>query len=46
VLRTPEPKQPAPVEAEEVGSAEQPSEAEAPETGAVDGEASYAVAAE
>ncbi len=48
VLRTPkaEVEQPAPVEAEDVGSAEQPSEAEAPDTEAEDGEASFAVAAE
>jgi ParB family chromosome partitioning protein len=47
-LRTPEPEaeQPAPVEAENNGTVEQPSEAEAPDTGAQDGEASYAVAAE
>ncbi|UZW56215.1 ParB/RepB/Spo0J family partition protein [Sphingobium sp. JS3065] len=44
VLRTPEPEQPAPVE--DVGSVEQPSEAEAPDTEAEDGEASFAVAAE
>ncbi len=46
VLRTPEPEQPAPVEAEDVGNGEQPSEAEAPDTEAEDGEASFAVAAE
>ena len=48
VLRTPvaEAVQPAPIEVEDVGSAEQPSAAEAPDTGAEDGEASYAVAAE
>ena len=48
ILRTPEPEaeQPAPVEAENNGTVEQPSEAEAPDTGAQDGEASYAVAAE
>lgn len=46
VLRTPEPEQPAPVEAEDAGSVEQPSEAEARDTEAEDGEASYAVAAE
>ncbi|SEI80080.1 chromosome partitioning protein, ParB family [Sphingomonas sp. OV641] len=47
-LRTPkaEAEQPAPVEVEEVGSVEQPSEAEAPDTEAEDGEASFAVAAE
>lgn len=47
-LRTPqpEPEQPAPVEAEESGSVEQPSAAEAPDTKAEDGEAAYAVAAE
>src|SRR3546814_374206 len=45
ILRTPEPEadQPAPVEAEDAGTVEQPSEAEAPDTGAQDGEASYAV---
>lgn len=48
VLRTPkaEAEQPAPVEAEDLGSVEQPSEAEAPDTEAEDGEASFAVAAE
>lgn len=46
ILRTPEPEQPAPVEAEDAGTVEQPSEAEAPEPQAEDGEASYAVAAE
>ena len=48
ILRTPEPEadQPAPVEAEDAETVEQPSEAEAPDTGAQDGEASYAVAAE
>ena len=48
VLRTPvaEAVQPAPIEVEDVGSAEQPSAAETPDTGAEDGEASYAVAAE
>lgn len=46
MLRTPEPEQPAPVEAEDLGSAEQPPEAEAPDTEAEDGEASYAIAAE
>jgi ParB family chromosome partitioning protein len=46
VLRTPELEQPAPVKAEDAGTVGQPSEAEAPETGAEDGEASYAVAAE
>ena len=46
VLRTPEPEQPAPVEAEDLGSVEQPSEAEAPDTEAEDGEASFAVTAE
>lgn len=46
VLRTPESEQPAPVEVEDAGTVGQPSEAEAPETGAEDGEASYAVAAE
>ena len=48
VLRTPkaETEQPAPVGAEDLGSVEQPSEAEAPETEAEDGEASFAVAAE
>ena len=48
VLRTPKPEveQPAPVEAEDLGSVEQPSEAEAPDTEAEDGEASFAVAAE
>tara|TARA_R110000782_G_scaffold78276_6_gene155270 strand:- start:23424 stop:25493 length:2070 start_codon:yes stop_codon:yes gene_type:complete len=47
-LRTPkaEAEQPAPVEVEDVGSVEQPSEAEAPDTEAEDGEASFAVAAE
>lgn len=47
-LRTPEPEadQSAPVEAEDEGIVEQPSEAEAPDTGAEDGEASFAVAAE
>lgn len=45
-LRTPAPEQPAPVEAEDLGSVEQPSEAEAPDTEAEDGEASFAVAAE
>lgn len=45
ILRTPEPEadQPVTVEAETV---EQPSDAEAPEPQAEDGEASYAVAAE
>jgi len=48
ILRTPEAEadQSAPVEAEDAGTVEQPSEAEAPDTGAEDGEASYAVAAE
>jgi len=48
ILRTPEPgaDQSAPVEAEDGGIVEQPSEAESPDTGAQDGEASYAVAAE
>jgi ParB family chromosome partitioning protein len=46
VLRTPESEQPAPVDVEDAGTVGQPSEAEAPETGAEDGEASYAVAAE
>ncbi|MEN2708701.1 ParB/RepB/Spo0J family partition protein [Sphingomonas sp. NPDC092331] len=48
VLRTPkaETEQPAPVEAEDLGSVKQPSEAEAPDTEAEDGEASFAVAAE
>lgn len=48
VLRTPEPEadQPAPVEAEDAETVEQPSEAEAPNTEAEDGEASFAVAAE
>ena len=46
VLRTPKAEQPAPVEAEDTGTVAQPSEAEAPETGAEDGEAFYAVAAE
>ena len=48
ILRTPEPEadQPASVEAEAAGTVEQPSEAEAPDTEAEDGEASYAVAAE
>ena len=46
VLRTPEPEQPAADEAEDVGRVEQPSEAEAPDTEAEDGEASFAVAAE
>lgn len=48
VLRTPkaEVEQSAPVEAEDSGSVEQPSEAEAPDTEAEDGEASFAVAAE
>src|SRR3546814_9642607 len=47
-LRTPkaEAEQPAPVEVEDVGSVGQPSEAEAPDTEAEDGEASFAVAAE
>ena len=47
-LRTPkaEAEQPAPVEVEDVGSVEQASEAEAPDTEAEDGEASFAVAAE
>ncbi|EZP81804.1 putative transcriptional regulator [Novosphingobium resinovorum] len=48
VLRTPkaEVERSAPVEAEDLGSVEQPSEAEAPDTEAEDGEASFAVAAE
>jgi len=46
VLRTPEPGQPATVEVEDAGTVGQPFEAEAPETGAEDGETSYAVAAE
>lgn len=48
VLRTPkaEEEQPAPVETEDLGSVEQPSEAEAPYTEAEDGEESFAVAAE
>ncbi|MBG6118440.1 ParB family chromosome partitioning protein [Sphingobium sp. JAI105] len=48
ILRTPEPEadQPATVEADDVGTVEQPSDAEAPDTRAEDGEASYAVAAE
>ena len=46
VLRTPVPEQPAPVEVEDMGSVEQPSEAEAPDTVAEDGEESFAVAAE
>ncbi|MEE4452061.1 ParB/RepB/Spo0J family partition protein [Novosphingobium resinovorum] len=48
ILRTPEPeaKQPVPVEQEDAGTAEQPSEAEAPEARAGDDEAAYAVAAE
>lgn len=48
VLRTPnaEEEQPAPVETEDVGSGEQPSEAEAPYTEAEDCEESFAVAAE
>ena len=49
VLRTPQPEteQPAPEEAEEIGTGEQPFEAEAPDTEAEeDREASYAVAAE
>lgn len=48
VLRTPkaEGEQPVPVEVEDVGSVEQPSEAEPPYTEAEDGEASFAVAAE
>ena len=48
VLRTPkaEVEQPAPVETEDLGSVEQPSEAEAAYTEAEDGEASFAVAAE
>ena len=48
ILRTPEPEaeQPAPVEAEDAETVEQPSGAEAPDTGAEDGEASFAVAAE
>lgn len=47
-LRTPkaEAEQPAPVEVEDVGSMEQSSEAEAPDSEAEDGEASFAVAAE
>lgn len=47
-LRTPQPEaeQPAPVEDEEIGSVEQPSAAEVPDTEAEDGEAAYAVAAE
>ncbi len=44
-LRTPEPEAEA-MEAEDTGALVQPSEAEAPDTGAEDGEASYAVAAE
>lgn len=48
VLRTAEPEaeKPASVEAEGAGTVEQPSEAEAPEAGAEDDGASYAVAAE
>ena len=46
VLRTPKLEQSAPVEVEDAGTVGQQSEAEAPETGAEDGEASYAVAAE
>ncbi len=48
ILRTPEPEaeQPAPVKYEDAGTVEQPSETEAPDTEAEDGEASYAVAAE
>ena len=46
VLRTPKPEQPAPAEAEDAGAVGQPSEAEAPDTEAEDGEVSYAVAAE
>ena len=48
VLRTPvaEADQPAAVEAEDAGIVAQPSEAEVPDTGAEDGEAFYAVAAE
>jgi ParB family chromosome partitioning protein len=48
ILRTPEPEaeQPASVEVEDAETAEQPSEAEAAEVQAEDGEASYAVAAE
>lgn len=48
ILRTSEPEaeQSATVVAEDVGSVEQPSEAEAPDTEAEDGEASFAVAAE
>lgn len=48
VLRRPkaEAEQPAPIEAEEIASVEQPSEAEAPDTGAQHSEASYAIAAE
>lgn len=48
VLRTPkaEEEQPAPVETEDLGSVEQPSEAEAPYTEAEDCEESFAVAAE
>ncbi len=47
-LRTspPEAEPSAPVEAEETGSVEQPSAAEAPDAEAEDGEAAYAVAAE
>jgi ParB family chromosome partitioning protein len=47
-LRTaqPEVEQSEPVHTKEAGTVEQPSEAEAPDTGAEDGEASYAVAAE
>ena len=46
VLRTPKPEQPAPAEVEDAGAVGQPSEAEAPHTGAEDGEVAYAVAAE
>ena len=48
ILRTPEPEadQSESVEVEDGGIVEQPSEAEAPDTGAEDGEASYAIAAE
>lgn len=48
ILRTPDPEAelPASVEADDVGIMDQPSEAEAPDTEAPDGEAFYAIAAE
>jgi len=48
VLRTPKPEaeQAAAIDTEDAGTMEQPSEAEAPDTEAQDGEASFAVAAE